>query len=334
MDNTLSCISIKEYIKLKYDITCTEVIKVKGSYMIKSDAQDYCLKVNEYTYQHTLFIICAMMHLRKNGFYSVPEIIKDKEDKYFGIIDKKCVYLTKWLKARESNFSNPVELEAISKKLSELHLKSRNFNITDDMNPRIYWFKWEKNFNDRTNEISDFLERIDRKAQKTKFDKLYLKYAKKEIERAQKSIKELEKNSYIKVMEKEVFKRGFCHHDFAHHNILIDKDFNLNIIDFDYCILDTHLHDLCSLLIRTMKNGKWSSSIADLIMSSYSKNIEIKDCEVPIMREFIRFPQAFWQIGLQVYWEMQPWGEDFFYQKLVKYLEDSDERENFIDGYF
>lgn len=30
------------------------------------------------------------------------------------------------------------------------------------------------------------------------------------------------------------------------------------------------------------------------------------------MREFIRFPQAFWQIGLQVYWEQQPWGEEFF----------------------
>ncbi|WP_244833719.1 CotS family spore coat protein [Clostridium sp. BJN0001] len=334
MDNTLSSISIKEYVESKYDIKCQEIIKVKGSYMIKSDGKSYCLKVNEYTYEHTLFIVSAIIHLRKNNFFSVPEIIKDKEDRYFGVIDKKCVYLTKWLKARESNFSNPVELEYISEKLSELHLKSRNFNISSDMSPRIYWFRWEQNFNDRKNEISNFLERIDEKAQKNKFDKLYLKYAGKEIERAENSIKGLKENFYVKAMEKEVFKRGFCHHDFAHHNILIDKDSNINIIDFDYCILDTHLHDLCSLLIRTMKNGKWCSNIADLIITSYSKNLAIEDYEVPIMREFMRFPQSFWQIGLQVYWEMQPWGEDFFYQKLIKYLEDCDERENFIDGYF
>ena len=52
------------------------------------------------------------------------------------------------------------------------------------------------------------------------------------------------------------------------------------------------------------------------------------------MREFIRFPQAFWQLGIQVYWEQQPWGEEFFLNKLEKYLEDSDEREDFIDSYF
>lgn len=54
-------------------------------------------------------------------------------------------------------------------------------------------------------------------------------------------------------MDKEVMKMGFCHHDYAHHNILVDDKNELNIIDFDYCILDSHLHDLASLLIRAMK---------------------------------------------------------------------------------
>ena len=66
-------------------------------------------------------------------------------------------------------------------------------------------------------------------------------------------------------MEKEVLKRSFCHHDYAHHNILVDTNKKINIIDFDYCMLDSHLHDLCSLLIRTMKDGKWEKEKADLI---------------------------------------------------------------------
>ena len=135
-------------------------------------------------------------------------------------------------------------------------------------------------------------------------------------------------------MEKEVFKSGFCHHDYAHHNILVDTSGKLNIIDFDYCILDSHLHDLSSLLIRSMKDGKWDSRKADFIFYSYEKEIEIEDDELPIMREFMRFPQAFWQIGIQAYWEMQPWGEEFFTNKLKKYLYDCSEREDFIDSYF
>ncbi|MDU4659942.1 MAG: CotS family spore coat protein, partial [Clostridium butyricum] len=80
--------------------------------------------------------------------------------------------------------------------------------------------------------------------------------------------------------------------------------------------------------------GKWSDRKADVILYSYEKIFEIEKNELPIMREFIRFPQAFWQIGLQVYWEQQPWGEEFFLNKLQRYLEDCDEREEFIDSYF
>lgn len=45
----------------------------------------------------------------------------------------------------------------------------------------------------------------------------------------------------------------FCHHDYANHNILIDSENQIYIIDFDYCMLDTKLHDLASILIRVMK---------------------------------------------------------------------------------
>ena len=51
-------------------------------------------------------------------------------------------------------------------------------------------------------------------------------------------------------------------------------------------------------------------------------------------REFIRFPQVFWQVGIQYYWEQQPWGEDFFIEKINRYLEDIDYREEFLEEYF
>ena len=35
------------------------------------------------------------------------------------------------------------------------------------------------------------------------------------------------------------------------------------------------------------------------------------------------FPQSFWQIGLQYYWEQQPWNEEVFINKIIRYLEDT-----------
>lgn len=140
-------------------------------------------------------------------------------------------------------------------------------------------------------------------------------------------------NNYIGIMENEVLKRGFCHHDYANHNVLIDKNDELNIIDFDYCLLDTHIHDLASLLIRCMKDGNWSNDKAQLVLNSYSKTHSLYEEELKLIKGFIRFPQGFWQIGLQYYWEQQPWGEEFLLNKINKYLKDRNEREKFVDNF-
>ena len=334
MENNTEILKIKSYVEENYGLKVDNIEKVKNSHKIITKDEVYCLKVIKYQFAHFYFILCAMKHLQGNGFINIPKFIINKEKKEYGSIDGKYVYLTKWIPSRVSNYDNPIELAMVSSELAKLHQCSKGFTLEKIMKPRIGWFSWINVFETRKNEILDFKNRINQKANKSNFDLLYLENIEQEVKRAEKSILGLQKNNYVKIMEREVFKRGFCHHDYAHHNILIDNNKNINIIDFDYCILDSHLHDLCSLLIRNMKDGKWETKKSDLILDAYRVNMEVKQDEIPIIREFIRFPQAFWQIGLQVYWEQQTWGEDFFLNKLEKYIDDCEFKEEFIDSYF
>jgi CotS family spore coat protein len=334
MENNEEILKIKGYVEENYSLNVDNIEKVKNSYKIATKDEGYCLKIIKYEFSHFYFILSAMKHLQKNGFTNIPEFIMNKEKKEYGNINGKYVYLTKWIPSRVSNYDNPIELSMVSSELAKLHQYSKGFTLEKTMKPRIGWFSWINVFKTRKEEILDFKNRINQKAHKSSFDLLYLDNINRELNRAEKSILGLQKNNYVNTMEKEVFSRGFCHHDYAHHNILIDSKKSINIIDFDYCILDSHLHDLCSLLIRAMKDGKWESEKSDLILNSYGKNMNIRKEEIPIIREFIRFPQAFWQIGLQVYWEQQPWGEEVFINKLEKYLSDCEFREAFIDSYF
>lgn len=334
MENKKEIFAIKNYIEENYNLKVEEVEKVKNSYKILTKDEGFSLKVIKYEFSHFYFILSAMKHLQRNGFKNIPSFIKNKQGEDYGYMDGKFVYLTKWIPSRVSNYDNPIELAKASYKLSELHICSRGFTLKNTMKPRIGWFSWKTVFETRKNEILDFKNRINQKAYKSDFDLLYLENIEEEIKRADRSILGLKENNYIKVMEKEVFNRGFCHHDYAHHNILVDDNGNLNIIDFDYCILDSHLHDLSSILIRAMKDGKWEKEKADIVLDSYNQNIEVNKYEIPLIREFIRFPQTFWQIGIQVYWEQQPWTQEIFVNKLQRYLEDCEEREKFIDNYF
>lgn len=330
----MEALEVKNIIESNYLLNIVSVEKVKNTFKIKSENEDYCIKIIKYDFQHFYFILCAIKHLQKRGFNTIPEIIKTKDNSDFIKFKNTYAYLTKWIPSRQSNYDNIYELQKITEKLGELHKCSEGFVIDKNMNPRIGWFSWINVFETRCNEILDFKNRINQKAYKSKLDKVYLGAINGQLERGRRAIEDLKKDRYINIMEKEVMKRGFCHHDFAHHNILIDTSENINIIDFDYCILDTHLHDLSSLMIRTMKGGKWSNDTANLILKSYSKSNNIYDEELSLIKSFIRFPQEFWQRGLQCYWEQQPWGDDFLENKILKYLDDVEKRECFIEEFF
>lgn len=321
--------SVKRYYGLEVD----DIEKIKNVYKIYCNDKTYCLKIIKYEFPHFIFILSAIEHLQNKGFETTPQILIAFNGEHYIKIGNNYAYLTKWINAREANYDNPIDIMMTSQKMAQLHLKSQGFSVSKDMKPRIGWLKWIETYNTRIDEIMMFRKLIAAKEVKTEFDNIYLNTMEEEIERGKKSVDNLIKSDYIVKMDKEVDEKGFCHHDFACHNVLIEKNNKMNIIDFDYCILDSHLHDLSSLLMRRMKNGKWSIENALFIIDSYSVIYPIKQNDISIMAAFLEFPQDYWQIGIQYYWEKQSWGEDFFIKKLSKYLEDRDVRQEFIDDF-
>jgi CotS family spore coat protein len=324
---------LREIVQEKYFLRINDIEKIKNVYRIETENEMYCLKIINYDFKHFLFIIGAIKHLQGNGFQNIPQIIVTKDNKEYIVIQNKHAYLTPWLNARECNYDNPVEIKLCTSKLAELHKKSLNFKVTSDMKPRIGWLRWIETFKTREREILDFKRRINEKVCKTEFDNNYLKVMEEELLRSNKSICNLYKSEYVSKMKEEIKSRGFCHHDYAHHNVLVDKSGGVNIIDFDYCILDTHLHDLSSLLIRRMKNGKWSTENALFIIEEYDATNSIYKSDIDVMAAFMEFPQEYWQVGIQYYWEKQAWGEEFFLKKLERICEDRLDKQTFIDKF-
>lgn len=324
---------VKRVIEESYDFHIDSIEKIKNVYKISTETGKYCFKPIPYEYGHFLFILGAIKHLQTQNFKSTPEIIKNVSNMDFTAINNKFGYLTNWITARECNYDNPVDLNLAVSKLADLHLKSEGFEINPSMKPRIGWLKWFENFETRGKEILDFQNKICSKDKKTYFDNLYESILEDELERIENTIQDLKVSDYIFNMKYEIEKKGFCHHDIAHHNVLITENDEVNIIDFDYCILDTHLHDLSSILIRRLKNGKWEIEEAMKILNCYNEVYEIKDNEIPIMASFIEFPQEYWQLGIQYYWERKPWEEEFFENRLLKVIEDREFRQDFVDEF-
>jgi CotS family spore coat protein len=324
---------VQKSVERNYNIHIEYIEKIKNVYKINTQYGNFCLKVINYDIGHFLFIISAMEHLQMTGFKSVPKIIKTKYGTKYIELENKFAYLTLWIDSRIADYNDKSDIYIAALKLGQLHNKSLGFQLTEKMNPRLGWFKWIETFNTRKNEILDFKNRILKKDKRTEFDNRYIKKIDDEIEKCKYSIRNIVSSNYLEKMKVEVLKNGFCHHDYANHNILISSDRQVNIIDFDYCILDTHLHDLASLLIRTMKHGKWSIRMAEFILDTYSSENTVYQDDLSVMAGFMEFPQDYWQIGIQYYWEEKPWGQDVFLKKLQKIFEDEEQKQQFIEEF-
>ncbi|EGO88618.1 spore coat protein, partial [Clostridium botulinum C str. Stockholm] len=78
---------------------------------------------------------------------------------------------------------------------------------------------------------------------------------------------------------------------------------------------------------------KWDIDNAKRILGTYNSINKVESDDIPIMAAFMEFPQDYWQRGIQYYWEKKPWGEEFFIKKLERYIEDREEKQQFIEEF-
>lgn len=321
------------YLSLKYDMDIQDIKPVKNVARIVTAQGDKCLKRVKYKKGHFLFIMSAMKHLLDNGFKGVIPFIPTSSGEYFVELEEGYGFLTDWILSRECDYSNPIDLKMAAVTLARLHNASQGFTAGEEAEPRIGWGKWINKFSGRIADMKLFKEIIESKSYLSDFDKVYLENVDHYVNQGNSAIEHLKDSRYIELTEREMCEKSFCHHDYAHHNVLISGNFDVYIIDFDYCICDTRLHDLASLVIRNMRHGNWNMEKAQYIIDCYLKAGHLEIDEVAVMNGFIEFPQDFWQVGLQYYIEKQKWDETQFNKRLDNFVRDKKERQLFLDEF-
>lgn len=323
--------NIKDIIRENYGIVVLGVEKIKNVYKVKTENGLKCFKASKYDVRQFDFIINSVEHLTNKGFKGVLPIYKTLDGRKYVKTDTGYGFLCDWIESREASFKNPVELKKCVETLSELHLTSRDFKMEDIPRVRKYYGRWQEKFSKRCNELIYFKALIASKEKRTEFDNIYLKYFDIHYRQGLRAISDIEGSRYKEIMKEHELLAGLCHHDTANHNFLVTGDFNIKMIDFDYCIFDTHLHDLGSIIIRNLKYDNWERDILKFILEVYQNKIPLSRDELYIILCFMEFPQDFWQVGLQYYVEKQPWEEEFFLRKLNRTVLDSKNRMEFIE---
>lgn len=229
---------------------------------------------------------------------------------------------------RECTFENMVDLKNVSKGLAKFHEAGKN--IKCDIDSRNMSGKMIELIRKRIVDMKKYKDIADIHVNKSDFDKLYLRYCDYYIYESGEAANYLEDSAYRDECKN---KCTFCHHDLAHHNIMIGNDENVYFIDFDYCIIDLPYHDLCNIITKAVKHNLWSIDMTQTIIEGYSSVAPLTKDEMKILYGYLMFPQDFYEIAMAYYLKTRDWEEDEFFEKLKRRAEYKDMRIKFLNDF-
>lgn len=312
----------------RFDLKVNDVVPLRNVFLIFSDKGKKILKKVEYSRDKLEFINSALIYIRKS-FDRVMNFALTREGEIFTVWNGELYCVIDLVEARECEFSNPIDVEIAAKGIAEMHKASEGFKT--NVAERYAVGKAIDNFSRKYEELLFFKNLANLHEYKNEFDKLYLSNVDYYLEQVEKSIQLLKESLYFKISSEED-KIAICHHDLAHHNILISDD-SAYFIDFDYAIVDIKVHDLCNFITKAIKNYAFDVEKAGDIIKAYRSINSLDARELIVLKALLTFPEDFYSIAKDYYSRRKEWEEDTFLDRFEKKLEYKEDREEFLKNF-
>ncbi len=317
-----------------FGLELVDYVKVRAVYMCNTKTGVRSLKESSLPKDRLLFQYYAKEHLHKNGFHNTDrfEINKVTNLPYYEE-DNKVYIMTYWISGRECELENPIEMELAVRTLANLHIASMGFVMPDGAKTKDDLGKIPEMYQKRRSELVRFKNKIERQVTKNDFDKGFISNIKEFIQKADEAILTLQKSKYYELVNATRRDNSFCHHDYAFHNIIINDDNEVSVIDFDYSCYEIRVYDLANIIKRHMRKCFWDIEEAKKIVEIYHSVNRLNREELMVLKAILTFPQKFWRIVNRYYNSKRNWENGTFLSKLQNEIEQKDSHTEFIRNY-
>lgn len=297
-NSNLSPEIIIKYVLPQFNLQNAEVsiIKFKNTdkqravYKVNSQNNSYCLKKVYYELSNLLYVYSAIEWLYRNNI-RVPKFLPTKYNSRFAQYNNMLFTLSPWVDGEKCCFDDINHIEISIRKLAQIHSISRDFKPILGSSLRKgfddYYISTLKHFQDLLKSSNDSFKYKD------KFSKKFIYNFDLNFQLAQTSLNLSNK------INKNNLSRSLCHGDYVNKNIIIPKDNNPWIIDFDKCKMDYCAKDLSYFLRRLLRreNTNWNLNLTLDILEIYNKITPLTQDDIYYIVSYICFPQKYWKIS-------------------------------------
>lgn len=314
----------------EFGLHLRSVQSIRKIWRVKTDIGYKYLKRSKLNPAELQFIYEALEYLDTRSFPGILRLALSKNGLPFVAHQNGLYIMTDWVFSREVDFCILMDLKQASRFLAGFHLTSQGFSPRAHLPERMLWFNWPSKLELRLRQLERFRELALSEREESAFSRLYLSFYDYFRRQGEAAYQALLHSPYREVAGSAAAVKSFCHHDYSGRNLLRAFDNRLILIDFDYSLSDLRIHDLINLLVRNLKHSHWAIDICRFILKEYHSVARLSAEELEVMRVLLIWPQDFWQVGLQYYYEKLPWPRERFLKKLESKIKDWKEREDFL----
>lgn len=317
----------------QFDIEIESIKPNKGVYLLKTNKGLKCLKKINYGTQKLLFVYGAKEHLINNGFPNVDKYCLNIDGNPYALVNEDIYTLSEWIEGRECDFYNKEELSMAAKKLAYLHISSNGYEPPENSKLKSDLGRWPHLMDKRIKSFDKMRDMARKKNNKGSFDLSYIKGVDFYKELGKRALKIIDSSNYMELCSVADEEKGFCHHDYTYHNIIIDNNGEFNIIDFDYCKKEVRAYDISAFMIKVLKRVDWDIEYAKLIIDAYNEVSPLKAEEYRVLFAFLLFPQRFWRLSNRYYYNEVNWAQNTFNKKIEDLITEQDNYIKFIEEF-
>jgi CotS family spore coat protein len=322
----------------EFDLVVYDVIPVRKVFILNTNKGDKVLKKVNYSIEQLEFINYSIEYIKKNKFSRIIEFEKTKSNLIYVPWKNDIYCIMNLVEGRECEYSNPVDVMLTARAIAELHRGSEGLIYEEGFKAQLAKNKDRylsgkviENFNRKLKELIFYKNIANLNEDKNEFDYIFLKNVEYYEENITRSINILKQSEYLNLC-KEKGKTVLCHHDLAHHNILINRE-EVYFLDFDYSVIDLKVHDICNFTNKAIKDFCYDTEKCHSIINEYTKMNPLDDRELKVLYGMLSFPEDFYSISKDYYTRKKQWSEEVFLNRLKRKVEYKKDREQFLDEF-
>lgn len=312
----------------RFNLKVTDLVPVRSIFILFTDKGKKILKKLDYSADDLNFVYSGIKYIR-GSFDRVMDFAKTKNGDVYTVWAGNLYCILDMVEGRECEFSNPIDVQIAARGIAELHAASEGFK--SDMKDKNLLGRTIDIFGRKLEEMKFFRRLANFHDIKSEFDSIFLKNVDYYINEIEESVESMKASSYLKLCSEED-KVVLCHHDLAHHNILINEE-KAYFVDFDYAVIDLKVHDLCNFINKAIKNSAYDINRANMIIENYCTCNSLDKRELEVLYALLKFPEDFYSISKDYYSRRKDWEEEVFLDRLIKKTEFREDREEFLEQF-